>query len=156
MITVFVGESPSNDAKTAFQGDTPHGAGRRVARLLGVTPEEMHRRWVFRNLYDSPVEKWDQGDAYYAALKLCHGLRNELGGGPINFVYFGRKVAKAMNFDRPFFKTERFFGGESRHVVVPHPSGRCRAWNDPASVRKFRKTMSDLGVLNEGDSHYHR
>jgi uracil-DNA glycosylase len=32
-------------------------------------------------------------------------------------------------------------------VVLPHPSGRNRLWNDPLAVDKARKVLKEAGVL---------
>jgi hypothetical protein len=32
-------------------------------------------------------------------------------------------------------------------VSIPHPSGRCRAWNDPAAYSRAREVLVESGVL---------
>lgn len=41
-------------------------------------------------------------------------------------------------------------GGPERRVVVflPHPSGRCRAWNDPDSYESARRALRGAGVVD--------
>jgi hypothetical protein len=150
---VFVGEASSNGHPVAFAGDNPGGAGRRLASLLGVTVDEMHARenWTFVNLFRGPLKAWDAKLARDASNLLCTDLCARFRGYHVILVYLGRRVAEAMNYRRPFFEVSRYSDpvGGSTHVVVPHPSGRCRLWNDVRNVTKFRKVMRETGVLHE-------
>ena len=69
-------------------------------------------------------------------------------------VYFGAKVCKAFDtkFD-PFFVSTRFMDMESgvlsphQRVILPHPSGLSRAWNEPGAFERARAVLREAGVL---------
>lgn len=66
-------------------------------------------------------------------------------------VLLGARVSRAFGFDfEPF--SVRYVEG-ARVLTLPHPSGRCRAWNDPAAVRRARRLvglMRGEGVNGDG------
>lgn len=141
---VFVGEAPAKAGFDPFDASRP-GAGRRLASLLGIVPDDLHRQgWVFCNLFDVPVKVWNKKQAIKAAFSVCAKLWRSR---PWVLVMLGRKVAEAFCDRRPFFQVDLSIDG-NRAVVVPHPSGRCRVWNDKKNIVKFRRVMRQLGVLS--------
>lgn len=152
MSIVFVGEAPALPDVPAFWPFEP-GAGSRLAGLMGLTPQVF---WQMRmkgtitlvNLFGEPVEGWDAGLAATKATLLCFD-HFVVGPGVLrwNLVMLGRKVARAFDDPRPFFELSETDAG-NRAVVVPHPSGKCRAWNDKRNVAKFRKVMRELGAIS--------
>lgn len=161
MRVVFVGEAPNRARKDGkpFPALWPFvpGSGARLCGYLGIAPRQFWRRrregeLMTVNLFEQPVARWDQAAAEMMAWNMCDEIRKFRKNESVVLVYLGRRVAKAMNFDRPFFTVELYFKREASpdtfHVVVPHPSGRSRAWNDRRNVAKFRKTMRELGVIS--------
>ena len=57
----------------------------------------------------------------------------------------GRKVADAFGFRGRLF-TSSLIGDGRRGVLayLPHPSGRCRVWNDPESFISARHVLASL------------
>lgn len=58
------------------------------------------------------------------------------------YVLLGSKVCAA--FGVPFIPFS-VYGG--RYVVLPHPSGRCRLWNDYRSYERARNALRGLDLL---------
>ena len=60
------------------------------------------------------------------------------------------QVMPARPFDTRFWsrfvdeKPGSITMGSGHLVFLPHPSGRCRAWNDPATVHKARAAMAEV------------
>lgn len=151
MSIVFVGEAPSKPNVHAFWPFLP-GSGRRLAMLLGMESDEF---WSWRNrngvvlinLFGEPVGGWNPGLAVDKSLIICQEyLRVGPGLPRWDLVMLGRRVAEAFQDDRDYFEVRVTEQG-NRAVVVPHPSGRCRVWNDKKNVRKFRKVMMELGAI---------
>lgn len=160
---VFVGEAPSHDRASGkpFPALWPFapGSGARLCGYLGVTPKQFWRRrlsgdWMTTNLFEKPVEKWLPGRARKQAYFVSRDLW--VVGEPYVMVLLGRQVADAFNHRYDLFNINRFVGwtlvdGKENAwcaaVMVPHPSGRSRLWNDRRNVAKFRQVMTELGVL---------
>lgn len=71
--------------------------------------------------------KWAARDAAAEATRL-QALHPEA-----MFLLLGRKVATAFGL-----KDAELFSTVGRFVVIPHPSGRCREWNDPTAFQRAR------------------
>lgn len=85
-----------------------------------------------RNLLEQ--SKWSAPAARIAAA----AMREEMKGAPA--ILLGAKVCKAFGYDFvPFMRCER-----EPFVLLPHPSGLCRLWNDPASIRRARVVVAEL------------
>lgn len=57
-------------------------------------------------------------------------------------VLAGRRVINAFGF--PVRDVPALFSvGDTRVLNVPHPSGRCRTWNDPDAVRELRRLIRE-------------
>lgn len=148
MRVVFVGEAPNRARPSGkkFPALWPFvpGSGARLAKYLGLSPKEFWRQgWTLVNLFDKPVVVWDPNEASLEATFIC-----------VQYLYMqrwvlvmlGKKVAKAFNDVRPYFEPRVDCDGNVA-IVVPHPSGRCRAWNDSRNVARFRKVMREMGVI---------
>lgn len=58
----------------------------------------------------------------------------------VRFVLCGRRVAEAFELgDATWFSTASIHGIDA--TVIPHPSGRCREYNDPAMVARARDAV---------------
>lgn len=80
--------------------------------------------------------KWSTTEARVRALDLAET------GRPM--VLLGAKVCRAFGLD---FAPFSIACGRSLMAILPHPSGRCRAWNEPGSYARARQTVADLEVL---------
>lgn len=105
-----------------------NSAGWRLCyRILELTPLEYLRRFARINLC---VGRWDLGAARAMARSLTDGGVK---------VLLGKKVCQAFRLPyAPFAVLE-----EGRYVVLPHPSGLCRTWNEPAAAGMARHVLKD-------------
>lgn len=69
------------------------------------------------------------------AVERARRLRRDAG----RLILCGAKVARAF-----MVAYEPVSVVESRLLVIPHPSGMCRAWNDPATALRVRLAMSSF------------
>lgn len=152
MSIVFVGEAPARIDVPAFWPFSP-GSGANLCRLLGIEPGDFWRRRrsgkiVTANVFDWPDPDWRDRDLVVnRSFVICSDYLT-VGPGLEKWILImlGRRVAQAFQDSRPYFEV-RETGEGNRAVVVPHPSGRCRVWNDKKNVKKFRKCMAELGVI---------
>jgi hypothetical protein len=80
--------------------------------------------------------RWSAASASAAAAEISRS------GAPA-IVLLGAKVCAAFGLDyEPF--TARYLASP-RLVVLPHPSGRCRAWNEAAAVDRARAALRVAG-----------
>lgn len=132
--TIIVGEQNPYGADPAFAlYPAPEAsAGARLCRILGL-----HRR-AYLDLFDRvnllTAAKWSVPAAREAAAKVTHPRR----------ILLGARVSAAFGVDFEPFTVARPHGATWTYAVLPHPSGRCRIWNDPRSVARARKTVSTL------------
>jgi hypothetical protein len=158
-VTVRIyGQAPSRTSNPY----RPLGArsGRKLAALAGITVEELAERAELRNLlatYPGPArakgDRWLAADAALAAgfeiARWEHGDR---------IVLLGRKVAAAFRVRADFLVEfswmvaddgDRFLGRIVECVVLPHPSGVVRFWNDPEKTAAAAEILSVfLGVYD--------
>lgn len=122
----------------------PHAAGGRLARVLGMQVTGYLRAFVRRNLLS--VAKWSVPLARAAAdqVLLEHPVDDRL-------VLLGSRVAAAFGcpFREHLCEVRRLPVGtlapqERQVVVVPHPSGLSRAWNDPETAPRVRAAVEEL------------
>ena len=133
MKVLLVGESnPHSDEALTL---TPRGAaGDRLRRALGMTDEEYLRRFKRINLCR---RTWDAAEADQVAANLYFEYRAGIGSG--RMILLGARVARA--FDLPYDVFKNVLPGV---VVFPHPSGRCRSWNDPLTVLQAREVVRGM------------
>lgn len=151
---VFVGEAPGPSGKVGFQG----WAGRRLRKMCG---DDVGFAWLcaeFVNVFD----RWPGPQAYKhhdrdggkgsrflltSARRKKKRVLAKLNSGteePTVAVLLGKRVASALDFDREFFDPGPLDEGFVGAVVVPHPSGVNRWFNDPANRARFSRFMSML------------
>ena len=90
--------------------------------------------------------KWRVREARSRAVEILEADR----GAPRAYVLLGRKVQEAFGVGHdPFshFRSLRVLPGPQVFVVLPHPSGRCRAWNAPGSFERARAVLREAGAL---------
>lgn len=140
----LVGEANphSADPRLALYVKPRGAAGSRLAAILGLAPAAYLRLFSRRNLY---AQAWDLAEARIAAARFAEELA--AAGAPA--VLLGGKVARAFGVEAsPFarFEMELPTSRALRGVLLPHPSGRCRVWNDPASAARARVAVSSVLV----------
>jgi hypothetical protein len=140
---VIVGEDNphSADPADALYPYPPNCAGERLQRLVfGVSLGSYLHDYERVNLCESG--RWSTKVARERAYEV--GIRASLLDARV--VMLGRKVADA--FDHSFTGVPREpFTAMGPYVLLPHPSGRCREWNDPASFERARKVLRAAGVI---------
>lgn len=142
MKPLLVGEDNpySADPRYALYPDPDQSAGGRLCRvILKMTRMEYLRTFDRVNLCDD--QRWSMPVARARAALL----REERRGGSL--VLFGRKVAEAFGLGHvePYkivgecadMVTTAFF-------LLPHPSGRSRAWSEPWAVKRARDLLAPL------------
>lgn len=137
---LLVGESNpyGADPQFALYCSPPNSAGARLRRILGLSEDAylgMHR-------VNLCVGAWDKRQAKLRS----HELRSP--DSPWNvLVLLGRKVTLAFGEDGysppllPF--TTRLSCPGMLLVSLPHPSGRCTAWNAPGAVDRARSILRE-------------
>lgn len=127
----------SRDDRHALHPHPPGAAGARLCKILGMAPCEYLETFDRVNLLKTA--KWDRKKAHDAAQNLTHARR----------ILLGANVAAAHGLK--FLPFERFqlytFGPRPTTtdvLVLPHPSGRCRIWNDKASTEAARAAVKQF------------
>ena len=126
-----------SDPRYALFPYPKNSSGDRLCRqVLGLTRVQYLRRFERANLCTA---KWDLKSA-----RECASLLLEFHRGPV--VLLGAKVAKAFGVGYlPFAIAPA--AGDRKVLVLPHPSGLCRAWNEGGSFEKARRAVRAAGVV---------
>lgn len=119
----------------------PNSAGARLCAHLGMTVEQYLGAFERTNLFDVAPARWRIADARQAAGLILTAFDSR------TVIMLGARVAAAFNMEHVPLWGAR---AESRRVFVrfPHPSGRCRVWNDRRAVRRARG-LASLYVLRD-------
>lgn len=145
---VLVGElNPyGGDPAMALYPLPAHASGGRLQKLLGLS---VHRYLDVFDRTNLCTRAWDLTTARAKAFVLEVAPKTDR-----TFVLLGSKVATAFKVAfTPFTASERVRGDPDagtwlvRFVVLPHPSGRCRLWNEPGARDKARAALVEAGVL---------
>jgi len=107
-------------------------SGNRARLILGLSDGDYVRYCGRVNLC---VGRFELGAARVAAATLLSS-RTEL-----VFVLLGLRVRQSFFVPRLYEPSVR--AGKTL-VAVPHPSGRCRAWNDPSVASRVRDLLREL------------
>lgn len=143
---LFVGEDnpQSSESRHALYPYPSGVAGDRLARLvLGVLGRRLLKQW--RTNLCNPT--WNVKLARKRA-RVLTGLDDEYHGElPWDrYVLLGAKVSGVfsdlLKIELPEFSMIEHAG--MRLLRLPHPSGRCRAWNDPNSTLRARAVMREF------------
>jgi len=113
---------------------SPEGSSghRLCVAILGMRRKDYLEAFDRCNLLGQ-VRSWD---AFMAMFAACRVTGDRL-------VLLGSKVTKAFGLLYDPFRTH-CFGDGRRALVLPHPSGLCRAWNSPDSVLRAREKVAEL------------
>ena len=106
-------------------------SGNRLRRIMGLTDEQYVATVARVNLCDGP--RWDKKSARERFWDGVDFDRYAL------VVLLGQKVRAAV-MGPPIFQVARGVGN-CHFTSIPHPSGRCRMWNDPGVVALARAAL---------------
>ncbi len=132
MRPLLVGEcNPyGSDPRYALYPLPAGAAGDRLREILGLTLRDYLRRFDRVNLCTG---RWSAVEARRRAVQVWQP------GRPAH-ILLGAKVCAAWGV--PFEPFTRTPGPGVR--ILPHPSGRCRVWNEPGAVERARALLADL------------
>lgn len=143
---LLVGRAPAR--RMAGRGAFRGRSGERLAALAGTDLDGLLRAVDAANLLGEWPGKQGKGDAFpMAAARAAAGVL-DVSGRPL-VVAVGKRVAAAMGLRRPEYFAPAAWRGVPL-VVVPHPSGVNRWWNDPVNVGKMHAFMRSLLIGEEG------
>lgn len=131
MKPLIVGLAPHRNAKQpgAFTGSG--SSARRLASLVPCPTDELHHWIDAANLSSTPLE--------YAPLTLWRSLAADLDVSGRVLVACGRIVSQALSGPEEWGQWRKV--RDTMITAIPHPSGLCRAWNDPAMQELGERTM---------------
>jgi hypothetical protein len=134
-------QKPGEDPSHKFDlYPLPRGAsGHRLCKLvLGMEMTTYLRSFIRRDLLIA--KKWSVPQARKAASAVWA----ESKGAPL--ILLGAKVSAAFGFAyEPFTFVKRdAVVGDRRILIIPHPSGLCRAWDEPLAFRRARELVLPL------------
>ena len=151
MSAILVGESNphSADPRHALYPLPTNAAGGRLARALGLSARDYLRVFPDRRNLLPPKTKW-------SAPLARRGADDVLRAAPPGavLVLLGARVSAALGVDYRsglYLPRMAHVGADvpRRRVVLvlPHPSGRCREWNDPQTAERVRSALREVGAL---------
>jgi len=113
-----------------------NASGGRLRKILQMSIPQYIGTFDRKNLC---YGKWSNPEARAEARVIQASKDHEI------IILLGSKVCQAFGVQyKPF---ERL----GRYLVLPHPSGRCLAWNDPTSAERARRLVQDaLEGKNDG------
>jgi hypothetical protein len=122
------------DPRYALYPLPARSAGGRLCRLVfRMEPKQYLRTFARTNLCRG---RWTNRDAGNRAADIARGEWRVV-------VLLGARVCRAFGHDfRPFT-----WVAKPATVILPHPSGLSRAWNDPQAFIQARRTLRDAGVV---------
>jgi uracil-DNA glycosylase len=140
---LFVGQAPSRRSDEPLDGKT----GAAIAKLLGIPHVEFLARFQRLNLNRKLVgrSKTGRADPYDRNEGELRAAGIAASETP-RIVLLGRHVATSfgLTFDPLMIRREKNLAETiNRYLILPHPSGLNRWWNDPrnrrAAQRKLRR-----------------
>lgn len=136
---VLVGEMNPYGKRPEFAlyDEPAYSAGGRMRRLVCGLHPSTYRALSRHNLC---VGTWDARRARVSADHLRAAYPGRV------LVLLGRQVATAFGMQavEPFTLARPcglLVDDDTRMLVLPHPSGRCRAWNDPQALLQARVAL---------------
>ena len=139
MKILLVGQAPGR----RIGGDAPLAgrAGRRLAAVMGLTYEEYLRVCDRINLLDSWGGKRGKGDAFNLKDARRRAAQMNLFGYDV-VLFIGVAVARVFGEDGPILIWHNT--GAQRRIIIPHPSGINRWWNDKANLEQAQLALGEL------------
>jgi hypothetical protein len=133
---LLVGEhNPHSDEPYSDLWPEPaQSAGGRLCKILRLTLRQYVASFARTNLLRT--QRWSVPHARTHALRLTHRRR----------ILLGARVAAAHGVKFRLFRVVALRAGAvADHavwvLVLPHPSGRCRIWNDRANIKRARAAV---------------
>lgn len=135
---VIIGENPHRESVAHRPALSLTGSsGRNLVAIAGWEWPCYLRHTERTNLFFDPQPRWDAK----AAAARAHEIALKLEGRTI--ILCGQKVAAAFGMaDEPLF--EWLVVDWANVAKIPHPSGSCRLWNDPAVRAEARLFLHGL------------
>lgn len=130
---LLVGQAPSRSCETPWASD----AGRRLARHMGVTHEELLATFEARNLnacHPGTAGKYDLFDLAEARATATRMRRYVLPRRRV-VLLCGKAVAGCFGLEAPW----RTMWGRCEVFAIPHPAGTSMWWNDPGHLEAGRR-----------------
>jgi len=122
-----------SDPRYALYPMPERSAGGRLCKILGLTMREYLSRFDRTNLCTG---EWKLQAAREAAWNLSVAVKESR---PI--ILLGVKVCTAFTLEyAPFTKVT----DNDEFYILPHPSGKCRTWNNPSSVGRARELLAEF------------
>lgn len=112
-------------------------SGARLARILGMQKTEYLRTFDRVNLCP---RFWSAREARERALWIANEPRSVI-------VLLGSQVTRAFGEKYVPFTTSRRDEGRTTRVILPHPSGRCRLWDEPDAIGRARAAVRLAGIV---------
>lgn len=140
MPVAFVGEAPGprdTTSRTPLWSLRKSSAGYRLRAMTGLDRASWIRRVPKFNLVPYRVTRWPREFAEQQAQNLCSSLLRDY-----DLILCGRKVARAFGVPakQPWLTWTKSPWGP-HVVVIPHPSGLCREYNDPEFVKRASRFL---------------
>lgn len=136
----------SSDPYYALYPEPEQSAGHRLCvKIFGMRESRYLRTFERRNLLHRQ-HGWSVGSAKTAAAQIL----TESDGAPL--VLCGVKVANAFGVSPEPFRVlsvvpdlvPQLFKKQTTVVVLPHPSGLCRVWNEPNAIVRARAAVRQV------------
>lgn len=143
MKILLVGELNTRGNAGALEVLGNGGSGDRLCKILGMTPEEYEETFDRVNLC---YGEWSSRSARIMADMLTKMTRYPY------MILLGRKVAVAFkDGERPLFGTGwiKDIPKIRLYLILPHPSGRCRVWNDANNILLARRLVRRMIRFNK-------
>lgn len=134
---VLVGEhNPySTDPRYCLYPHPPTSAAGRLCRILGLNVRQYLARFDRYNLIAGD-ERWS------APLARLRAASIEAAYPDTPLILLGARVADAFDVNGPPWHCHCVQGGRPRYFLIPHPSGRSRAWNRPDATPRTRDLLA--------------
>lgn len=135
-VAFLVGEDNphSSDPRMALY-PRPGTAGSRLATILSMSESVYMRTFARVNLCSG---SWNTRLAKASAL----GVLSTASRAGVSIVLLGSRVCKSFGVAFEPFAEVRV--GDVQAVVLPHPSGRCRIWNDAATAGRAASAVAQI------------
>lgn len=139
MKVTLVGEhNPyGQDPRYALYPRPTNSAGGRLCKVLGMSALGYINQFHRRNLLDTL--KWSAPRARAAALDVQRAAED---GDAL--VLLGSRVSAAFGVEFVPLYSAWFTGTRVRLLVIPHPSGRSRLWNEAGMAVRVRAAVEAL------------
>jgi uracil-DNA glycosylase len=148
--SVFIGQMPNSvdDEGDPLTLKYPDSSGSRLAKWMNVTAEEFADRFVRVNLNPHSDDEFSPAHWKASARNMAGLLEHR------RVVLLGRAVAEAFDLNPRQYDYFRWFDHPSGYetslfVVIPHPSGRNRLYNDQQNVNRAMDLLAGLWLFTE-------